>query len=64
MNARPIAKKIEDIDVEYLIRRTEEYLDFIENDYLEDNDEKQYLYENLLETIYGPKIWDFIKSRI
>jgi chorismate mutase len=50
---------------EYLEKVCQEYIDFIASDeYHEDNDYKNYIYENAIEMLFGSEIWEWINSKM
>jgi len=57
--------QLKEINFEGLCGLCQKYIDFINDDekYHEDNDYAHYIFEKTLETIYGKKIWNFIKNR-
>ena len=51
------------MDLSALIKTCQEYIDFVYGDnYHDDNDYRQYIYEAALITIYGDKIFDTINA--
>lgn len=50
-------------DTEILKQQVTGYLDFVESeDYHEDNDYRQYIFEAAVEAYYGKDVWSFINS--
>lgn len=58
-------KPIENPDTFALGALVTEYMDFIESEeYHEDNDFRQYIFEEAVRTIYGKDVWKYINSKI
>ena len=58
-------KQLEQINLDELIKICQEYIDFIDNDeeYYEDNDFDQYIFEKAMETIFGENVFEYINKR-
>jgi hypothetical protein len=58
-------KILETPDISGLMRICQEYMDFVDNDeeYYEDNDYNQYIFEEAMKSLFGEKVFDFINER-
>ncbi len=58
-------KQLEQINLYELRKICQEYIDFIDNDeeYYEDNDFDQYIFEKAMETIFGENVFEYINKR-
>ena len=62
---KPIPKRIKDMDFTGLIASATEQIEAIaDGTYNEDNDDAHYIYEGLMEIVYGEKIWEYINKNI
>jgi hypothetical protein len=58
-------KALETPDFAALKKVCDEYIKFLESeDYHEDNDFDNYIFEAAMDAIYGPKIWDFVNEKL
>jgi hypothetical protein len=53
------------MDLEPLKDICQQYIDFVDNDeeYHEDHDFKEYIFETAVQMLYGEKVWDWINNR-
>lgn len=58
-------KQLEQINLDELRKICQEYIDFIDNDeeYYEDNDFDQYIFEKAMMTIFGENVFEYIDQR-
>ncbi len=58
-------KVLENPDISRLVKICQEYMDFVDNDeeYYEDNNYDQYIFEEAMATIFGERVFDFINER-
>jgi hypothetical protein len=58
-------EKLENVDTKKLSEICQQYIDFVDNnkEYHEDNDFEHYIFESAMETIFGAKVWSFIRNR-
>lgn len=58
-------EQINEPDLTALRKICQDYIDFIDNDeeYHEDNDYNQYVFETALETIFGKDVYEYINKR-
>ena len=55
------AKALKDIDFTILKEMAENHIKWRETeDYHDDNDDAHYMYEELMEAVYGSKIWNYV----
>ena len=60
----PVPTIKENIDYTPLIEQIQEYLAYLESDeYHEDNDFKDYIYETAIEVVIGESFWKYINSK-
>lgn len=53
-----------DIDLEALKKICHDYLDYVDSeDYSEDNDFSEYIFETAMQTFYGENVFDWINNR-
>lgn len=57
--------QLKETDLSKLREVCQNYIDFIDNDveYQEDNDFRNYIFEQALEVIYGEDVWNFVNNR-
>ena len=60
---KPEQLKKEEIDFSPLMEICQKYIDYVDNDeeYQEDNNYDNYIFEKAMESVFGEKVWDFIK---
>jgi hypothetical protein len=58
-------KQLEKINLDDLKKICQEYIDFVDNDeeYHEDNDFDQYIFEKAMMTIFGENVFEYINQR-
>jgi hypothetical protein len=58
-------KQLEQINLDELKKICQEYIDFVDNDeeYYEDNDFNQYIFETAMMTIFGENVFQYIDQR-
>lgn len=58
-------KQLETINLEKLRNICQDYINFIDNDeeYHEDNDYKEYIFEAAMETVFGKEVWTYVNNR-
>ena len=58
-------KQLEQINLDELKKICQEYIDFVDNDeeYHEDNDFDQYIFETAMITIFGENVFEYIDQR-
>lgn len=59
---KPVQKT--DVDLTKLRDICQSYLDYLDSDdYHEDNDYKQYIFEEAMKAIFGNDVWKYINSK-
>jgi len=62
--SKGIPLKVEKLDFTVLEELIDDYIVFMTSEnYYEDNDYKQYIYECVLETFYGEVFWEWLNYR-
>jgi hypothetical protein len=58
-------KQLETVDLQNLRKICQDYMNFVDNDeeYHDDNDYNQYIFERAMETFFGKDVWVFINNR-
>lgn len=58
-------KQLETVDLQNLRKICQDYMNFVDDDeeYHDDNDYNQYIFERAMETFYGKDVWTFINNR-
>lgn len=58
-------EQVKEPDLTALRKICQDYIDFIDNDeeYHEDNDYNQYVFETALEMIFGKDVYEYINNR-
>ena len=58
-------KQLETVDLQNLRKICQDYMNFVDNDeeYHDDNDYNQYIFEMAMETFFGKDVWMFINHR-
>ena len=62
--ANDTPKPLDEIDTERMINAAKKHIAFCaSSEYHSDNDETTWIYEDIIEAVYGPTIWDWINGR-
>lgn len=58
-------KQLETVDLQNLRKICQDYMNFVDDDeeYHDDNDYNQYIFEMAMETFFGKDVWVFINNR-
>lgn len=55
---------IEKPDFDRILASAEKHIEYLaSDDYCDDNEEEHYIYEDVMEAIYGKDVWDWINNR-
>ena len=57
-------QKLENMDFSSLIKTVEGYIDRVDANKFEDDDDSHYIFEAAVEAIYGHDIWEWIKQTL
>lgn len=56
-------EKLAEIDLKAVEKICQDYVDYcVSDEYHEDNDYKQYIFETAVEAVFGQEIWDFLNK--